>query len=68
MTDWAIDGTMGAQDAIDFKLYNAKAERNYQILKSEHKSYYIARNLERKTVANVGWLHKLAGVRLNNAL
>ena len=59
---------MAVQDGAVFnKMHDAKTEFHYQLCKSEHKSYYGAQDLEIleecKTVANVGWLHKLVGVK-----
>ncbi|MFM7983331.1 MAG: hypothetical protein ACKPKO_28815, partial [Candidatus Fonsibacter sp.] len=46
-------------------LQDAKTEFHYQHFKSDHKSYYNAEDIEildeRKTAANVGWLHGLVG-------
>ncbi|MFM7986768.1 MAG: hypothetical protein ACKPKO_46385 [Candidatus Fonsibacter sp.] len=43
---------------------DAKAGFHYQLFKSEHRSYYGARDLgsldECRTVANVGWLRRLS--------
>ena len=59
---------MAVQDGAVFnKMHDAKTEFHYQLCKSEHKSYYGAQDLEIleecKTVANAGWLQKLAGVK-----
>ena len=47
------------------RLQDAKTEFHYQLFKSEHKSYYNAQDREildeRRTAANVGWLHGLVG-------
>ena len=71
MIYWAINGMVEAQDAAVFNMmHDAKADFHYQLCKSEHKSYYGARDLENlddcKTVANVGWLCKLARVNLRS--
>ena len=59
---------MAVQGAAVFnKRHDAKTEFQTQLCKSEHKSYYGAQELEIleecKTVANVGWLHRLVGVK-----
>ncbi|MFM7979109.1 MAG: hypothetical protein ACKPKO_07310, partial [Candidatus Fonsibacter sp.] len=66
MIDWAIDGVMEAQDAGVFNiLQDAKTEFHDQLFTSEHRSYYNAQDVEildeRRTAANVGWLHGLVG-------
>ena len=67
MQDWASDGTMEVQDAGVFNiLQDAKTEFHYQLFKSEHRSYYNARDIEildecRTVAANVRWLHGLVG-------
>ncbi|MFM7981030.1 MAG: hypothetical protein ACKPKO_17105 [Candidatus Fonsibacter sp.] len=68
MRDWAIYGMMEAQDAAVLnRVHDAKANFHDHLFKSEHKSYYGARDLkildECKAVANVGWLRKLARER-----
>ncbi|MFM7981710.1 MAG: hypothetical protein ACKPKO_20565, partial [Candidatus Fonsibacter sp.] len=71
MIDWAIDGMMDVQDSGVFnRLRDAKTEFHYQLFKSEHRSYYNGQNIgilyERRTAANVGWLHRLVGTCPNN--
>ncbi|MFM7977869.1 MAG: hypothetical protein ACKPKO_01025, partial [Candidatus Fonsibacter sp.] len=66
MIDWDIDGMMEVQDSGVFNILQyAKTEFHYQLLKSDHRSYYNAQDIEIrdecKTVANVGWLHRLVG-------
>ncbi|MFM7979759.1 MAG: hypothetical protein ACKPKO_10625 [Candidatus Fonsibacter sp.] len=70
MIDWAIDGMMEVHDATVFNnMHDAKADFHYQLFKSEHKSYYGARDLEIldecRAVANVGWLRRLLQERLS---
>ncbi|MFM7986461.1 MAG: hypothetical protein ACKPKO_44830, partial [Candidatus Fonsibacter sp.] len=64
MIDRAIDGMMEVEDSGVFnRLQDAKTEFHYQLFKSEHRSYYNPQNIEIldecRTVANVGWLHRL---------
>ena len=71
MIDWAIDGMMEVHDAGVFnRLQDAKTEFNYQLFRSEHRSYYNAQDIEIldecRTAANVGWLHRLVGTCANN--
>ena len=67
MIDRATDGMMEVHATGVFDiLQDANIEFHYQLFKSEHRSYYNAQDIEIldecNTVANVGWLHSLAGV------
>ncbi|MFM7981426.1 MAG: hypothetical protein ACKPKO_19130 [Candidatus Fonsibacter sp.] len=71
MIDWATDGMMEVQDSGVFNiLQDAKTEFHYQLFKSEHRRYYNAQYVEIldecKTVANVGWLHRIVGTSPSN--
>ena len=70
LIDWAIDGAMEVSDAGVFNsMHDAKTEFQYQLFKSEHRSFYDQQDLEIldecRTVANVGWLKSLTNWSTN---